>query len=132
MSLISGSYSRACGGGGAPDCRGDMVENCLRAGVVVVVAIRGEAWVERGARARALAGKAVRMFLVAAVRRLRLRVDIVFKYQLYGGEERSFMKILPIFNAGTGFVWLVQLLRMLALASRPFSICDFGFWSLRR
>jgi hypothetical protein len=32
MSLISGSYSRTCGGGGAPDCSGDIVENFANEG----------------------------------------------------------------------------------------------------
>jgi len=77
MSLISGSYSRACGGGGAPDCSGDMVENCLRAGVVVAAKMRGDARVVRGATTRSLAGKGARRFLFATVRRLRLMADIV-------------------------------------------------------
>lgn len=75
--MISGSYSRACGGGGAPDCSADMAENCLIAGVVVVPVMRGEARAERGATARSLAGKGARRFLLATVRRLRLRADIV-------------------------------------------------------
>lgn len=94
MSLISGSYSRGCGGGGAPDCRGDMVENCLRAGVEV--AVRGEARaavkVERGARgARDLAGKGSRrlMFLLDAVRMLRWMADIVNQSINYCKESIS-------------------------------------------
>ena len=65
------------------------MENCLRAGVWV--AVRGEARaaakVERGARARDLAGKGTRrlMFLLAAVRMLRWRTDIANQSQ---GERR--------------------------------------------
>lgn len=54
-----------------------MVENCLRADVVV--AIRSEARAvnaERGA-ARNLVGKGTRRFLLATVRTLRWSVDIV-------------------------------------------------------
>jgi hypothetical protein len=54
-----------------------MAENCLRAGVVVAAVMRGEARAERGAAARSLAGKGARRFLLATVRRLRLRADIV-------------------------------------------------------
>lgn len=79
MSLISGSYSRACGGGGAPDCRGDMVENCLyderpldEAETVVARVIE----LVRGAR-RARAWRVGNRRFLVAVRTLRLMVDIV-------------------------------------------------------
>jgi transposase InsO family protein len=76
MSLISGSYSRACGGGGAPDCRGDIVENCLKEGVrceAAKVALQLRA---RGAR-RARAGS--RRFL-EAVRTPRLIADMIVNW----------------------------------------------------
>ena len=80
MSLISGSYSRACGGGGAPDCRGDIVENCLKEGVrceAAKVALQLRA---RGAR-RARAGS--RRFL-EAVRTPRLIADMIVNWMKRG------------------------------------------------
>jgi hypothetical protein len=78
--LISGSYSRAWGGGGAPDCNGDIVENCLKVGV------RGEAVklarvAARGARrARDWRAGGSRRFLVA-VRTPRLIADMINWFQ---------------------------------------------------
>ena len=85
MSLISGSYSRACGGGGAPDCRGDIVENCLKEGVrceAAKVALQLRA---RGAR-RARAGS--RRFL-EAVRTPRLIADMIVNWMKRGEFQQQ-------------------------------------------
>lgn len=76
MSLISGSYSRACGGGGAPDCRGDIVENGLTEEILGVAPNFARDEAARGARRARLWRAGKRRFLVA-VRTPRLMVDIL-------------------------------------------------------
>jgi len=97
MSLISGSYSRACGSGGAPDCRGDMVWNCLREEeeeeVVVVVDV--ESFVRAAASARGEIRRARdwvvtgRRMVLDAARRLRLMVDMIKNCKREGKEEEE-------------------------------------------
>jgi len=75
MSLISGSYSRACGGRGAPDCRGAIVENFAVAGRIqgpkfaLLTAVEGVR--KSGAR------RAGERKVMLAIRTLRLAVNIV-------------------------------------------------------
>jgi hypothetical protein len=75
MSLISGSYSRACGGGGAPDCRGAIVESFAIAGRIeglkfaLLTAIEGV--LRSGAR------RAGERKILLAIRTPRLTVDIL-------------------------------------------------------
>ena len=76
MSLISGSYSRAWGGGGAPDFNEVIVENCLKDGVLA-----DDPRFTRDVRARGARSALDRVadnprFLVTA-RTPRLMVDIV-------------------------------------------------------
>jgi hypothetical protein len=75
MSLISGSYSRACGGGGAPDCNGVIVEN-----FAVVERIEGAKFAPLTAREvarRSGARRAGERKVLLAIRTPRLTVDMV-------------------------------------------------------
>ena len=83
MSLISESYSRVWGGGGAPDCRGDIVENCLKEGVLVEALNFARDVTVRGAR-RARDWRAGNRRFLVAVRIPRLRVDIVINWNKSG------------------------------------------------
>jgi hypothetical protein len=75
MSLISGSYSRACGGGGAPDCNRVIVEN-----FAVVERLEGAKFAlltaREGAR-RSGAHRAGERKVLLAIRTPRLTVDMV-------------------------------------------------------
>jgi hypothetical protein len=84
MSLISGSYSRAWGGGGAPDCRGDMVENCLKEGVRGEAPNFARAVKARGARTAARDWRAGNRRFLVAVRTPRLIEDIVVNWMQRG------------------------------------------------
>ena len=79
MSLISGSYSRAWGGGGAPDCLAAMTENWRwEEGVVRGEAVKFARDVNaRGVRRGARDCKAGVRRDLEAVRTPRLIVDIV-------------------------------------------------------
>lgn len=76
MSLISGSYSRTCGGGGAPDCREVIVENCLYEVVLLEAPNLALVARTRGAR-RVCDWRAGSRSFLDAVRTLRLRVDMM-------------------------------------------------------
>jgi hypothetical protein len=75
MSLISGSYSRACGGGGAPDCKGAIVENFVVTGRIEDPKFALLTAMEGARRSGAVRRVGERKVLVA-VRTLRLIVDI--------------------------------------------------------
>lgn len=77
MSLISGSYSRLLGAGGAALLREDMVEKGAAAAVRVVIGVEDAALIAIGLTALQLTPDRCRRDRDAALHRLRLKADIL-------------------------------------------------------